>query len=94
MGLLTDKNHPPLVTIYLPSRNYGEYVEKAIGSVINQVYPNWELILVDEGSQDSTLSIFNYFKEKYNAKISVISNEKPIGLQKIANKVLSLPTGL
>lgn len=93
MGPLIDKNYPPLVTIYLPSRNYGEYVEKAIGSVINQVYKNWELILVDEGSQDSTLSIFNYFKQKYNTKISVISNEKPIGLQKIANKILSLAKG-
>jgi len=82
-----------LVTIYIPCRNYGKYAEKAIESVINQVYHNWELILIDEASQDSTLSIFNYFKEKYNTKISVISNEKPIGLQKIANQILRLAKG-
>lgn len=87
-----NKNNP-LVSIYLPSRNYGKYAEKAIESVINQVYHNWELILIDEASQDSTLSIFNYFKEKYNTKISVISNEKPIGLQKIANQILRLAKG-
>lgn len=93
MGLLINKKNFPLVTVYIPSRNYGEYVEKAIKSIINQIYNNWELILIDEGSRDSTLSIFNYYKEKYDIKISVISNEKPIGLQKIANKVLSLAKG-
>ena len=90
---MIEKNNLPLVTIYLPSRNYGKYLEKAIESVINQVYHNWELILIDEGSHDSTLIIFNYFKEKYNTKISVISNKKPIGLQKIANKILRLAKG-
>ena len=36
----------PLVTIYIPSRDYGKYAEKAILSVISQVYENWELILI------------------------------------------------
>lgn len=90
---MINKKNLPLVTVYIPSRNYGEYAEKAIKSIINQVYNKWELILIDEGSQDSTLSIFNYYKDKYVTKISVISNEKPIGLQKIANKVLSVAKG-
>lgn len=93
MGLLLNKKNLPLVTVYIPSRNYGEYAEKAIKSVINQIYNNWELILIDEGSHDSTLSIFNYYKDKHDTKISIISNEKPIGLQKIANKVLSIAKG-
>ena len=57
----------PLMT-YIPSKDYGKYAEKAILSVINQVYENWELILLDEGSKDSTNSIFNYFKVKYLIK--------------------------
>lgn len=82
-----------LVTIYIPSKNYGKYVEKAIQSVLGQVYLNWELILIDEGSTDETHSIFEYYKKKYPEKINVISNQKPIGLQKIANKILSLAKG-
>ena len=39
------------MTIYIPSKDYGKYSEKAILSVINQVYENWELILIDEGSK-------------------------------------------
>ncbi len=83
----------PLVTIYIPSKDYGKYCEKAILSVINQVYENWELILIDEGSKDSTNSIFNYFKVKYPDKISIIRNDNPIGLQKIANLVLGIAKG-
>ena len=54
----------PLVTIYIPSKDYGDYVEKAIQSVIKQVYGSWELILIDEGSIDKTSKIFNYFKSQ------------------------------
>lgn len=83
----------PIVTIYIPSKNYGKYVEKAIESVINQVYENWELILIDEGSKDETNSIFNYFKEKHSNRITLIKNETPLGLQKTANCVLNLAKG-
>jgi len=83
----------PIVTVYIPSKNYGKYVEKAIESVINQVYENWELILIDEGSEDETNTIFNYFKEKFSNKITLIKNESPLGLQKIANAVLNLAKG-
>ena len=42
----------PLVTIYIPCRNYGKYLSQCINSVISQVYENWELIIVNEGSSD------------------------------------------
>ena len=87
------KNQTPLVTIYIPSNNYGIYVEKAINSVINQVYTNWELILIDEGSTDNTIKIFNYFKSKFKNKIIILSHKKPKGLQKLANKVLGHARG-
>ena len=83
----------PLVTIYIPSRNYGMYLSEAIQSVINQVYTNWELIIIDESSEDDSLSIANSFKENYPDKISVLVNDVPIGLQKIANRVLGIAKG-
>jgi len=83
----------PLVTIYIPSRNYGIYLTEAIESVINQVYTNWELIIIDESSEDDSLYIANSFQENYPDKISVIVNSAPIGLQKIANKVLGIAKG-
>ena len=40
----------PLVTIYIPCRNYGNFLSQAAESVINQAYQSWELIIIDEGS--------------------------------------------
>ena len=59
----------PLVTIYIPSRNYGIYLSQAIESVVNQSYYSWELIIIDEASEDNSLSIANSFKEMYPKKI-------------------------
>ena len=83
----------PLVTIYIPSRNYGMYLSEAIESVINQAYTNWELIIIDESSEDDSLSIAKSFQENYPNKINVIANNTPIGLQKIANRVLGVAKG-
>ena len=47
----------PLVTIYVPCRNYGRYLQQAVESIFSQVYSNWELIIIDEGSTDNTVSI-------------------------------------
>ena len=43
-----------LVSIIMPSYNTELYIKKAILSVINQTYKNWELIIVDDCSSDNT----------------------------------------
>ncbi len=83
----------PLVTLYVPCRNYGKYLSKCINSVINQVYENWELIIINEGSSDNTSELALKYKKKYPNKIKFIDNKNPIGLQKLANKVLSMANG-
>ena len=83
----------PLVTIYVPCRNYGKYLSECINSVINQVYENWELIIINEGSSDNTSELAIKYEKKYPNKIKFIDNKIPIGLQKLANKVLSMANG-
>ncbi len=83
----------PLVTLYVPCRNYGKYLSQCINSVINQVYENWELIIINEGSSDNTSELAIKFEKKYPNKIKFIENKCPIGLQKLANKVLSMANG-
>ncbi len=46
----------PLVSVLIPSYNHEKYVQETIRSVINQTYPNIELIVIDDGSTDSTYS--------------------------------------
>ena len=54
----------PLVSIIMPAYNAEEYLEIAIKSVIDQTYKNWELIIVDDCSTDSTSDICDEWKKK------------------------------
>lgn len=72
-----------LVSIIMPSYMTAKYIKDAIDSVIAQTYENWELIIVDDCSNDGTDTIVDniederikYFKRKYNAGASVCRNK-------------------
>ena len=53
----------PEISIVLPSYNRADYLTNCIESVINQTFPDWELIIVDDGSHDRTFEIVNPFLE-------------------------------
>lgn len=50
-----------LVSIIMPVYNNADYLESSISSVINQTYPNWELIVVDDCSSDLSSEIVMRF---------------------------------
>lgn len=65
---------PPLVSVLVPARNESENIEKCITSLANQDYPNFELIVLDDNSEDDTLVKLNRLKEKY-PKIKIYIGE-------------------
>lgn len=62
-----------LVTIAIPFYNAEFFLAKAIDSVLWQTYTNWQLILLDDGSTDSSLTIANAYAAK-DKRITVISD--------------------
>ena len=44
----------PLVSVIIPAYNHENYIQEAIKSIIAQTYKNIELIILDDGSKDST----------------------------------------
>lgn len=56
----------PLISIIIPAFNASMYIEEAILSVLHQTYEHWELIVVDDGSTDSTLQIVQSIANKDN----------------------------
>jgi alpha-1,3-rhamnosyltransferase len=72
----------PLVSVIVPSYNHEKYIEQCINSIINQTYPNVELIVIDDGSRDNSrpllkkLSALHKFKyvEQENRGVSATLN--------------------
>lgn len=57
-------NKSPLVSIILPAYNAEKYIFEAIKSVVGQSYSKWELLIVNDGSEDATEEIVWKFNDK------------------------------
>ena len=74
-----------LVSIVMPSYNSEKYIKASIESVLNQTYPKWELLIVDDCSTDKTVEIIKSLKDE---RIKFFQNEKNSGAAISRNKAL------
>lgn len=76
----------------LPVYNGAESIEKAIKSVINQSYKDWELIVVNDCSTDGTLDIISRWAKK-DSRIKIVNNEINKKLPKSLNVGFNVASG-
>ena len=69
----------PKVSIILPARNEEEFIGKCLQSLIKQDYKNYEIIVIDDSSEDSTPDIISRYAKKESKIIPVCARPKPDG---------------
>ncbi|MDT8284421.1 MAG: glycosyltransferase [Thermovirgaceae bacterium] len=82
----------PDVSVLMTVYNGAPYVARSIGSVLEQTYPNFEFIIVDDGSKDETWEILTSLAER-DKRISLLRNEENLGIPKSANRGLAIVKG-
>jgi glycosyltransferase involved in cell wall biosynthesis len=77
------------VSIVTPAYNAEKYIRDAIDSVLRQTYPHWELLIIDDGSEDRTADIVNQFDDS-RLRLFRQSNQ---GVSNARNKGLDVAKG-
>ncbi|SHI09057.1 Glycosyl transferase family 2 [Clostridium collagenovorans DSM 3089] len=80
-----------LITVIIPVYNAEKYLGRGIDSVLKQTYENFELILVNDGSKDSSLEVCNKYVEK-DSRVRVIS-QKNSGVSVARNTGIKAASG-
>lgn len=85
----------PLVSVLIPAYNHENYIQETIESIINQTYPNIELIILDDGSKDKTWEKITELKPKCENRFVKIHFEtkQNEGTCVTLNKLLKLSSG-
>ncbi|MDP2852235.1 MAG: glycosyltransferase [Gallionella sp.] len=82
--------HIPLVSVLLPAYNCEAYVLEAVSSMLSQSFSDFELLVIDDGSTDSTRKLL---EAVHDARLRLVSNERNIGLIGTLNRGLALAVG-
>lgn len=80
------------VSIIMPNYNCEKFLEETIKSVLSQTYENWELLIVDDCSIDSSVDIIKNYCEN-DDRIKLFINEKNSGAAASRNWALREATG-
>ena len=83
----------PLVTIVIPCYNSEGFIKRAITSVWEQSYTSWELIIVDDGSTDSTFEIVTNLSHIHKNKTKIIQSRSNMGVSNARNIGLKKASG-
>lgn len=81
----------PTASVLIPAYNVEKYLRRALDSVINQTYKNFEIILINDGSTDSTPQICDEYGKKYD--FIHVYHQTNMGLSKTRERLLEKVNG-
>lgn len=65
----------PLVSVILPNYNHAAYLQDRLDSILNQTYTNFELIILDDASNDHSLSILEKYQNHRNVSHFIVNRK-------------------
>ena len=80
----------PCVSVLLPAYNCESFVAEAVQSILKQTFQDFELLIIDDGSTDTTSSILRSFNDP---RIRLLPNDRNLGLIATLNRGLILASG-
>lgn len=84
-----NNNTKPVISVIIPAYNAAKTIQETIASVLNQTFSNLELIVINDGSQDSTLDVLSSIKD---SRLQVFSSENS-GVCMARNRGIELASG-
>jgi glycosyltransferase involved in cell wall biosynthesis len=86
----SEAESPLSISVIMSVYNQEKYIREAISSILNQTFTDFELIIIDDASTDSTSAIIKSFND---SRIKIITNRKNTGLTKSLNKGIKIARG-
>lgn len=88
-----DISKKPLVTAIFLSFNHEEYLSSSLDSLLKQDYPNLEIIVSDDCSDDGSFDVIKSMVSKNDIRVTVRKNEKNLGIAEHINTLMKLANG-
>lgn len=82
----------PRISVLMPAYNAEKYIAESIESILNQTFPDFEFIIINDGSTDNTAKIIRQYARR-DKRIKFIDNRKNQGLIAVLNQGLDLCSG-
>lgn len=78
------------ITVLLPVRNGAKTIVSAVRSILDQTFDDFELVVLDDGSTDNTVTLIQGLKD---SRVRLISDGRQLGLAERLNQGLDLARG-
>ncbi len=85
-------NHPPLVSVLMPTFNSEKNISSSIRSILNQSFTDFEFVIIDGGSSDQTKKIIVEFAQQ-DSRIKLFENPPRLDIIRSLNQGLDLCSG-
>lgn len=86
------KDKKPLVSIVMPVYDTCRFLSESVKSILSQTYRNFEFIIIDDASEDSSWRIIQEFSRKHK-QIKIYRNPQNLGVSETVKKAISLAKG-